>query len=134
LTAVTASVSVPVSKPPLLSETVYVAAGTGPLKLEAGTNVYEPSALIVSVPTFGIEAGEPATNVPATPSTVNCVIVSGLLSASVSPTSRPEAAGTVRVVSSVAVPVSSSATGASLTAVTFNVTVVVSVTPPDVTV
>jgi len=76
----------------------------------------------------------PTTNGPDWPAIVNAEIDKAPPSMSEAFASRPAAAGTVSVASSLTEFVSLPSTGASLTAVTLSVTVVVSVTPPEVTV
>ncbi len=97
------------------------------MKLASGVKLYEPSALIVIEPTPAIGKAEPMA--PGTPLTVKAETVSGLPSTSLALASRPVAAGTVRVVSSVTVLLSLPSTGASLTGTMVSVSVEVSVPP-----
>ncbi len=103
------------------------------MKLASGVKLYEPSAFTVRSPTPGIVSGVPI--VPGVPPTVKAETVSGLPSTSEALASRPVAAGTVSVVSSVTVLLSSPSTGASLTGTMVRVRVEASVPPkPSLTV
>ncbi len=80
-----------------------------------------------------MDNGVPST--PVVPATVKAETVSGLPSTSLALASKPVAAGTVRVVSSVTTLPSSPSTGGSLTACMLSASVDVSVPPwPSATV
>ena len=85
---------------------------------------------MVKEPTPGIVAAVgPALNVPVTPAMVNVVTLGVAPSTSVVFASKPEAAGTVSVVSSVTVLVSLPSTGASFTGVTVIISFAVAEPP-----